>query len=414
MPFMPFHILGLFFRALLAPLLLAAGVYLLYEWYQHREQVVEPAPAIEQLDRPGGVAPPTEPSPRVVVWHFGFNKETAMLVGGLLLSFLSVGGGMGFYRLLRRRGDKPEPLPLGRVETIKRPDGTSLYVEIHGRDDLPTLVLTHGWGLDLQEWRYAVRELGAYYRVIIWDLPGLGRSTRPENRDWSLEKLANDLHAVVGLAGGRPVSLIGHSIGGMITLTYCRLFPESLGTTVERIAVAHSTYCNPVRTTSMAGLYTALQKPVLEPLCYLMIGLSPLFRLLNAMSYINGSAHRSTERSSFSGNETWDQLDFLSSYYLTVAPDVIARGMLGMFDYDATSTLPTIPVPALIVAGERDNVCLPEASQFMADRIPRGQLVTLATARHTGLFEFHRRFADQLRSFLGITVDAEPVQSGAR
>src|SRR5206468_10043276 len=111
-------------------------------------------------------------------------------------------------------------------------------------------------------------------------------------------------------AGNRPAVLVGHSIGGMITLTYCKLFPEALGSRVAGLVLAHTSYTNPVRTTQMAALYTALEKPVLIPLLYLTIALWPLAWLMNWMSYLNGSAHQSTHKTSFSGNETRGQLDF--------------------------------------------------------------------------------------------------------
>lgn len=87
--------------------------------------------------------------------------------------------------------------------------------------------------------------------------------------------MAGDLEAVLGLAGDRPAVLVGHSIGGMITLTFCRLFPEALAARVAGLVLVHTTPTNPVKTTGMAAFYTAIQKPVLEPLCYLMIALAP-------------------------------------------------------------------------------------------------------------------------------------------
>ena len=79
---------------------------------------------------------------------------------------------------------------------------------------------------------------------------------------------------------GRPI-LLGHSIGGMITLTFCRLFPQALGTRVRAIALVQTTYTNPVRTTNMAGLLTALERPIIVPLLHLTIWLSPLLWLSN-------------------------------------------------------------------------------------------------------------------------------------
>src|ERR1700747_1849100 len=97
------------------------------------------------------------------------------------------------------------------------------------------------------------KELSGDFQLIVWDLPGLGKSTRPTNRDYSMENLSRDLEAVLELTGDRPAILLGHSIGGMITLTFCRLFPEALRARERGMAFVQTTYINPVRTTKMAS-----------------------------------------------------------------------------------------------------------------------------------------------------------------
>ena len=59
---------------------------------------------------------------------------------------------------------------------------------------------------------------------------------------------------------------------------------------------AATTYTNPVRTTKLASLYTAIEKPVLIPLMYLTIAAWPLVWVMDWLGYLNGSAHRSTKR----------------------------------------------------------------------------------------------------------------------
>ena len=108
------------------------------------------------------------------------------------------------------------------------PDGRKVHVKISGPEEGTTLVLTHGWGLTSREWYYLQRDLSKRYRIVSWDLPGLGQSQSPADSDWSLEKLAKSLDLVIEKAGPRPVVLVGHSIGVMITLTYCRLFLDVL------------------------------------------------------------------------------------------------------------------------------------------------------------------------------------------
>jgi pimeloyl-ACP methyl ester carboxylesterase len=339
---------------------------------------------------------------RVYAPTWGFNGQTALFAAGLLCTLWAIPKGpLTPRRLMRRRGpDEPRSLRTGEVRSVTRPDGTALRVEVYGPADAQPVVFTHGWGLDSDQWYYAKKEL-AGYRLIAWDLPGLGMSEKPRNNDYSLESMARDLDAVIGVAGGgRPVVLVGHSIGGMICLTYARLFPEALGSRVCGIVLANTTYTNPLRTTRMAWLMTALQKPLIEPLLHLTILLSPVVRLMNRLSYWNGSTHRSTERTSFSGRETRGQLDFVASYSPRNPPAVLAHGMLGMLGYDASETLRTIRTPVLVVAGDKDPLCKPEASERMRSTIPGATLLTLSPARHQAVLEHHGQFDEAVAAFV--------------
>ncbi|MES2572312.1 MAG: alpha/beta fold hydrolase, partial [Verrucomicrobiota bacterium] len=98
-------------------------------------------------------------------------------------------------------------------QKLERPDGSKIEVEFYGPEDAQPIVLTHGWGLDSNEWTYLKRELPGRFRLIVWDEPGLGLSKAPDNRDFSVEKFARDLEAVLSLAGSKPAFLLGHSIG---------------------------------------------------------------------------------------------------------------------------------------------------------------------------------------------------------
>jgi pimeloyl-ACP methyl ester carboxylesterase len=357
------------------------------------------------------------PVRRVVRWAPGLNWPTAelgaailvltwalagRLIGGAIMS-LSLskgspsgpGSGSGSENASAgpRSGGDPPPVDGGEGREIRRPDGTVLYAECFGPADAPPVVLTHGWGANRLVWGYAREALAGRFRVVVWDLRGLGRSSKPDNHDFSLDAMAADLDAVLdATTGGRPAVVVGHSIGGMTVLTYCRLFPGALGPKVAGLALVHTTYTDPVRTTRGASVYSALEKPVLVPLCYLTIALWPLVWLMNWLSYLNGSVHRSTHKQSFAGTETRGQLDLVARLLPHARPDVLARGMLGMIRYDATATLATIGVPVAVVEGDLDTTTPPEASRFMAGSIPRSELVTLAPARHMGILERHAHF----------------------
>ena len=369
MPFVPLSLLFVWLVGLLSIAILGGGLYILYEWYELYEFYEQELVGISYLVSGGAM----------VLWSFAGR-------------FISL-------PLLRRRGnDEPKTMRDGTVQRVPRPDGSVLQVEFYGPEDGQPIIMTHGWGPNSTVWYYAKRQLSDRFRLIIWDLPGLGRSTQPKNNDYSIEKYARDLEAVVALAG-KPVILLGHSMGGMIGLTFCRLFPEHLGRRVAGLILVDTTYTNPVKTSIFSRLLQALQKPLIEPLLYLMIFLSPILWLMNWLSYLNGSLYTSVELSGFTGTETRGQLDFSALLSAKGQPAVLARGTLAMLNYDETATLATINVPSLIVVGASDIATIPAASVHMKAELPSSELVTLKPGGHMGLMEQNQQFSEAVSAF---------------
>ena len=417
MIFMPFHILGIWLRGLLAIAILAGGAYLLYQWYDGSQVTDQSVPQVKveepldpAVDRVAPVSVPTGlPPQRHFEFHPGWNKLTALLAaGGCLVVWGLLGGlvGQGVARVIRTRpipgvggiSDDPRPERTGTPHDINRPDGSKIRVECYGPPDAPPIVFVHGWGGNSTSFFYPKLSLTDRFRLILWDEPGLGLSSKPTNNDFSLEKFAHDLQAVLTFAD-KPAILVGHSIGGMILLTYCRLFRDTLQSKIAGLALVHTTYKDPIQTTKGAALYSILEKPVIIPMMYVTIGLYPLVWAFVWLSYLNGSLRRSTAKSSFAGTETEAQLNFCTAWTPYARPDIVARGMLGMMAFDETATLPGIDVPTLVVVGDKDTTCPATAGQEMAKAIPRAELATLAPARHMGLIEQHRAFDPLLARF---------------
>ncbi len=337
----------------------------------------------------------------IYAWYNGIVVGTAYLVGGVLMVALSLlGRPLVLFLVGRPDADEPRMTREGRKQRVNAPDGTELHVEFYGPEDAPTIVMTHGWGMNSTVWYYAKRDLAKRFRLIVWDLPGLGESSEPTDKDYKLEKLAEYLAVVVGLAGDRPVVLLGHSIGGMITQTFCRLFPDQLGSRVVGLILVHTTYTDPAKTTFLKRLLHALEKPVLVPLMYLTVVLSPVVKLMNWLSYWNGSLHLVNAFTGFGSRPTRGQLEFTTLFQPISSPAVQARGDLAMFGFDESRTLPTIPIPTLVIAAHRDRLTIPEASAYIHEHIPASELVTLKPAGHSGFLEQHERFAELVTGFV--------------
>lgn len=365
MLFLPLNIIIMWLLGLLSIGILGGGIYIIYQWY------------------------------------IGELVEIFYLLGGCAMILWSVVGRHFSLPLLRRPGnDEPKLMRTGTVQRVPRPDGSVLQVEFYGPEDGQPIILSHGWGPNSTVWYYAKKQLSDRFRLIVWDLPGLGKSSQPKNNDYSLEKYARDLEAVIDLAGDKPVILLGHSMGGMLTLTFCRLFSEYLGSRVAGLILVDTTYTNPVKTAIFSKLLRALQKPLIQPILYLTIALSPILWLLTWLSYFNGSLHISVELSGYTGKETRGQLEFSTFLSALGKPAVLARGTLAMFNFDETATLSAINVPVLLVVGASDIATRPAASIRMKAELPQSEFVALQPAGHMSLMEQNQKFAEVVSSFI--------------
>lgn len=112
-------------------------------------------------------------------------------------------------------------------------DGLSLHYLVEGRG--PAVVLLHGLGGFAASWRHNISALADRATVYALDLPGFGRSAKPR-ADYGLAYFARALHGFLDAVGVSQASLVGHSLGGAVAVTYALTHP----TRVERLALLGS------------------------------------------------------------------------------------------------------------------------------------------------------------------------------
>lgn len=88
------------------------------------------------------------------------------------------------------------------------------------------LLLIHGIGQSLYTWRYLYPELSENYRVIAIDLPGHGYSSRPEKFCYSMDEMAELIHAFLVSLGISSTHMIGFSTGAMYMMRFIAMYPE--------------------------------------------------------------------------------------------------------------------------------------------------------------------------------------------
>jgi len=199
----------------------------------------------------------------------------------------------------------------------------------------PPVVLTHGFADDSSTFDAQVTAL-ADHRLCRWDLPGHGRSAvgaAPSSRASALAWL----DAAIGAAGAGPSVLVGHSLGGYLSL--CRAVLDPAG---------------------VAGL--------------VLIATGPGFR---------DPAKR----------QGWNE--FLATYADRHGIDPAVRGIAEQPDSVVLDGLAGIAVPVLVIVGGRDEQ-YHAGSRVIVEAVPSGRLVVVEGAGHFP----HRTHADEVNRLL--------------
>ncbi len=92
-----------------------------------------------------------------------------------------------------------------------------------------TIVLLHGKNFCAATWEATMGVLtGAGYRAIAPDQIGFCKSTKPERYQYSFHQLAANTRALLEARGVARVTVIGHSMGGMLAARYALTYPEAV------------------------------------------------------------------------------------------------------------------------------------------------------------------------------------------
>lgn len=232
------------------------------------------------------------------------------------------------------------------------------------------IILVHGFPLDRTIWEPVAGYLEPFSRVICPDLRGYGRS--PQADGYRMESFAGDLVALMDRLGIESAILAGHSMGGYISLAFARDYPHRLAGLA--LVTSQAAADLPERREARYQLASEVEKRGVE-------------------AVVDASLAK------YSPNP--DVLAFTKTLMLKASPEVVAGSLRGMAERsDMTGLLEKLDLPALIIAGEVDELIAPRRSEEMAGLLPQGELVVIPGGGHMAMIEAPRLVADALHKLI--------------
>lgn len=117
----------------------------------------------------------------------------------------------------------PYPYP---TQSLRLTDGSEVAtIDIGSGPE--TLVLVHGLSSSLMVWQKNLPTLSQHFRCVALDLPGYGKSPRAP-RPLDMIYFSSVVMEVIYRMGIRQANLVGHSMGGQISMTTALRYPHSI------------------------------------------------------------------------------------------------------------------------------------------------------------------------------------------
>ncbi len=102
-----------------------------------------------------------------------------------------------------------------------------------GNNDAPPMLLVHGGRDHCRNWDWVAQELRKDYHIIAPDLRGHGDSQWMIGGSYNQVDYVYDIAQLLHQTKMTPVTIIGHSLGGSISVNYTGLYPETVGKLVS-------------------------------------------------------------------------------------------------------------------------------------------------------------------------------------
>jgi len=116
------------------------------------------------------------------------------------------------------------------AKTIHSPAGADIFVRWGGKGSV--VLLIHGYAENSDSWAPLAGDLMKDHTVVVPDLRGIGKSSKPEG-GYDKKTQAKDMRAVVTGLGYDKTFVVAHDIGNMVAYAYAATYPDK----VERLVV---------------------------------------------------------------------------------------------------------------------------------------------------------------------------------
>lgn len=239
------------------------------------------------------------------------------------------------------------------------------------------MILLHGWMESWAVWRQTIEELGKEFRTYALDFWGFGDSASTKGNTFTVDNYVDMVNQFIDKLGIVKAPLIGHSMGGTVSLSTAMRYPEK----IVKVAVIGS----PIHGSSLNILLKLAGVPFLAQLLFQTPG------MLNLMTFL--VSQLSTRKG--------------LTFYRMVRKENMEISMHSFFQSigtlrqtDLRPRLGEVRPPTMGIYGKWDFIVHPNQGKALKKGVKHAQVSIYPDSGHLPMMDTPDKFIQDLRTFL--------------
>lgn len=277
-------------------------------------------------------------------------------------------------------------------------NGQELHVVEEGSPQRQVAILLHGWSSSWYALSPLLGLLSQRFRCLAVDLPGYGQSPPPEERI-TIPGYADLLAEFIAQVSDGPVVLVGHSMGGMTSVTLSLRHPVL----VERMVLLNPT---------LSGRLSSYINTVVTPI-FMLERFGPLgWVITTGERLMVGISDRIMRPASFAERTGITEADYKRIRSDTRRPGQArtrAQCFFAMRENNLSGQLSKVETPALVLWGAEDNTVPLRDAGMVAAEWPDADLRIIPNAGHWPQFEAPDTTRRLVAAYLGLPLSSDKL-----
>lgn len=263
----------------------------------------------------------------------------------------------------------------------------------------PPLLILHGFGASIGHWRQNLPIFAQHHPVYALDFLGFGASEKAATT-YNVQLWVEQVYHFWQTLIGRPVVLVGNSIGSLVALALAATHPEMV-TGLAMLSLPDTTIREEMIPARLRNLVTGIESlftaPALLKSLFYWVRRRQVLRPWASLAYANPAV------------VTDELLDiFATPAYDRGAARTFAALIKAMtqasFGPSVKATIPRLNIPILLIWGQQDRMIPPALGRQFAQYNPRLKLVELEQAGHCPHDEQPERVNQEILDWLALNV----------